>query len=217
MTEGTLVLIFKASLETLGMVLASLTVSTVTGTSLGVLLALTGPSGLVRNKALSFALGAIINTGRSIPFVILMVAIIPFTRLLTGTSIGPLAAIVPLSVAAIPFVARLAETAVLSIEPGVIDACLTMGATRFQIVRYVLIPEALPELVSMATTTAINLVGYSAMAGAIGGGGLGDLAIRYGYQRWEPWVMFWSVLVLLGLVQGIQWLGDKVARRIRRR
>ncbi|HHW17370.1 MAG TPA: ABC transporter permease [Firmicutes bacterium] len=210
-------LIVPATLETLGMVLASLVFSHIFGVPIGILLVLTGPGGIRKNKAVNAVLGTIVNVGRSIPFVILMVAIIPFTRLVTGSSIGPVAAVVPLTVAAIPFVARLTEAAMLTVEPGVIDACISMGATASQIVRYVLIPESLPSLISGAAITAVNLVGYSAMAGAVGGGGLGDLAIRYGYQRWQPDVMFFSVVVLVAMVQGIQYLGDKVSRKYRRR
>lgn len=216
MSRG-LLLVVGSTLETLLMVTVSLVISTVFGVALGTFLVLTRPSGVMPNKTLNQILGTIANIGRSIPFVILMVAIIPFTRFVVGTSIGPVAAIVPLSVSAIPFVARLTETAMLSIEPGVIDAVLSMGATWLQLVRYVLIPEALPELVAGAANTAISLTGYSAMAGAVGGGGLGDLAIRYGYQRWEPWILMSSIVVLVVMVQGIQYAGDKVSRMIRRR
>jgi D-methionine transport system permease protein len=144
-----------------------------------------------------------------------MVAIMPLTKLITGTSIGTIAAIVPLTVSAIPFVARLTETAMLGVEPGVIEACISMGATWWQIVRYVLVPESLPSLIAGAATTAVNLVGYSAMAGAIGGGGLGDLAIRYGYQRWQPDVMLACLVILVGMVQGMQFVGDRVSSKFR--
>lgn len=199
--------------ETLAMVLVSLLYAELIGTPLGIWLVLSGPRGLARNNVVYSVLSTVVNIGRSIPFVILMVAIVPFTRLITGTSVGTFAAMVPLTISAIPFVARITESAMLTVEPGVIDACISMGASRYQIVRYVLVPECLSSLISGAAITAVNLVGYSAMAGAIGGGGLGDLAIRYGYQRWEPAIMALCVIVLICLVQGIQYLGDSAARR----
>lgn len=205
--------VITATFETLGMVLVSLLFAEFVGTPLGIWLVLSGPRGLAENNRLHSVLSTFVNTGRSIPFVILMVSITPFTRLITGTSIGTAAAMVPLSISAIPFVARVTQTAMLTVEPGVIDACVSMGASWYQIVRYVLIPECLSSLVAGASITAVNLVGYSTMAGAIGGGGLGDLAIRYGYQRWEPGVMALCVAVLIGIVQGIQYMGDSAARR----
>jgi len=199
------------------MVAASLLFSEVLGLILGIGLILVRPGGLKENRNVYRILSWVVNIGRSVPFVILMVAIIPLTRLITGTSIGTAAAIVPLSVSAIPFVARLTEIAVLEVEPGIIEACVSMGATWQQVVRYVFIPEAFPSLIAGAATTAVNLVGYSAMAGAIGGGGLGDLAIRYGYQRWETDVMLAALVILIGMVQGMQFVGDKVASKYRRR
>jgi D-methionine transport system permease protein len=162
-------------------------------------------------------LGAVINVGRSIPFIILMVAVIPFTRFVVGTSIGTTAAIVPLSIAAIPFVARLVESAVFEIDRGVIEAAQSMGSSPWQIIWKVLIPEARPALVLGLTITTVNLVGYSAMAGAIGGGGLGDLAIRYGYQRFRADVMLQTVVLLVILVQALQTLGDWASRKLSRR
>jgi D-methionine transport system permease protein len=203
--------------ETLAMVLASSAVAALLGLPLGVLLLLTGPRHLWPRAGLHRALGALVNAGRSTPFIILLVAIIPFTRLLVGTSIGTAAAIVPLSVAAVPFVARLVEAALREVDPGLIEAAQAMGASPRQIVHKVLIPEALPGLVAALTITIVNLVGYSAMAGAVGGGGLGDLGIRYGYQRFQPEVMLAVVLVLIALVQGVQWAGDHLARRVDRR
>jgi len=199
--------------ETIAMVLVSLVFAELIGTPLGILLVLTGPRGMARNDGVYSVLSTVVNIGRSIPFVILMVAIVPFTRLITGTSVGTVAAMVPLTISAIPFVARITESAMLTVEPGVIDACISMGASPYQIVKYVLVPECLASLISGASITAVNLVGYSAMAGAIGGGGLGNLAIRYGYQRWEPAIMAMCVVVLICLVQGIQYIGDKIARR----
>src|SRR5574340_551143 len=169
------------------------------------------------SSALSGLLGAVVNAGRSIPFIILLVAIIPFTRLLVGSSIGTAAAIVPLTVAAIPFVARMAEAALREVDPGLIEAAQSMGASPTQIVRKVLIPEALPGLVAAFTITVVTLISYSAMAGAVGGGGLGDLGIRYGYQRFLPEVMLAVVVILIVLVQGVQSAGDRVARRLNKR
>jgi D-methionine transport system permease protein len=159
-------------------------------------------------------LGAVINLGRSVPFIILMVAIIPFTRRIVGTSIGTTAAIVPLTVAAIPFFARLVEGALKEVDPGVIEAAQSMGTTPLQIIFKVLLPEALPALALAVTVTAVNLVGYSAMAGAIGGGGLGDLAIRYGYQRFRGDIMVQTIAILVLLVQGMQMLGDRIAHKL---
>jgi len=146
-----------------------------------------------------------------------MVAIMPFTRLLTGTSIGTTAAIVPLTVAAIPFVARMVETSLREVDQGVIEAAQAMGASPWEIISKVLIPEAMPSLISGVTITAINLIGYSTMAGAIGGGGLGDLAVRYGYQRFRGDVMFATVVILVLLVQGVQMFGGTLARRVEKR
>ncbi len=211
-TLSSLRAVFPATVQTLGMVSASLIIAEVLGTPLGIWLIMAGPRGIRQNNAAYGILNGLVNTGRSIPFVILMIAILPLTRLITGTSYGPVAAIVPLSVSAIPFVARVTESAMLTVEPGVIDACVSMGASWYQIVKYVLIPECLSSLISSAAITAVNLVGYSTMAGAMGGGGLGDLAVRYGYQRWQPLVMAVSVAVLIVIVQGIQVVGDRTAR-----
>jgi D-methionine transport system permease protein len=210
-------LIATSTLETLGMVFLSLIGGELLGVILGIGLILVRPGGLKSNHYVYSVLSWVVNVGRSIPFVILLVVIIPLTRLITGTSIGPIAAVVPLTVSAIPFVARLTEMAMLEVEPGVIEACVTMGASWQQIVKYVLIPESFPTLVAGAATTAVNLVGYSAMAGAIGGGGLGDLAIRYGYQRWEPDVMIVALVILVGMVQGMQFIGDRIALKYRQR
>ncbi|MGE5552924.1 MAG: methionine ABC transporter permease [Betaproteobacteria bacterium] len=208
-------LLWQGLWETLQMVFVSTAVALTLGTPLGVLLVVTSPGHLWPHRLVNQAFSALANAGRSLPFIILMVAIIPFTRLLVGTSIGTTAAIVPLSVAAIPFVARLVESALAEVDRGVIEAAQAMGASPWQIIGWVLFPEALPALVLGATITAISLVGYSAMAGAIGGGGLGDLAIRYGYQRFQGDVMIATVLVLLGLVQAMQWAGDWLSRRMR--
>jgi ABC-type methionine transport system permease subunit len=201
--------------ETLQMVLVSTAAAVALGTPLGVLLIITSPGHLWPHRLLNRTLSGLVNVGRSLPFIILLVAIIPFTRLLVGTSIGTAAAIVPLSVAAIPFVARLVEAALAEVDPGAVEAALACGASSWQVIWRVLFPEALSSLLLGATITAINLVGYSAMAGAIGGGGLGDLAIRYGYQRFQGDVMLATVVALLALVQVLQLTGDWLARRAR--
>jgi D-methionine transport system permease protein len=187
------------------------------GIPLGVALIVTDKEGMLANPVLNKVLGGIVNATRSVPFVILMVAIIPFTRLIAGTSIGTQAAIVPLAIAAIPFMARIAENAMREVDPGLIVAARAMGATPGQIIRKVLLPEALPGLIAATTVTLVSLIGYSAMAGAIGGGGLGDLGIRYGYQRFLPEVMLAVVVVLIALVQCMQSLGDWLVRRLSHR
>ncbi len=206
-------LLWQATLETFQMVLPAALIAEVLGLALGVLLTLTRPGGLLANRLVNRVLDAIVNIGRSLPFIILLVLLIPFTRLITGTSIGSTAAIVPLTIAAIPFVARLVDGALYGVPGGVIEAARAMGASTGQIVHKVLLPEARPALIQSFTVMLVNLIGYSAMAGAIGGGGLGDLAIRYGYQRFETDVMIATVIVLLLLVQGVQWLGDWAASR----
>ena len=206
-------LLLASLLETLLMVGASGLAAVVFGVPLGVALVVSDRGAMLQNLPLNRVLGAVVNATRSVPFVILMVAIIPLTRLVAGTSIGTQAAIVPLSLAAIPFMARIAENAMREVDPGLITAERAMGATPAQIIRKVLLPEALPGLVAGATVTLVSLIGYSAMAGAIGGGGLGDLGIRYGYQRFLPEVMLAVVAVLIALVQCIQSLGDWLVRR----
>lgn len=205
--------LLNATWETLYMVFISGAIAVLFGIPLGVILFITRDKNILANKYSYLSLGFIVNAVRSIPFIILLVAIIPFTRLIVGTSIGTTAAIVPLSIAAIPFVARIIETALSEIPGGLIEAGLAMGATIFQIISKILIPEALPGIISGITLTLIALVGYSAMAGAIGGGGLGDLAIRYGYQRFDIAVMIETIIVLLVMVQGIQYLGDRLMKR----
>ena len=204
-------LLLNGTLETLYMVSVSLIIAVVFGIPLGVLTTITRKGHILPNGVLNKTLDGIINIGRSIPFIILMVAIIPLTRAIVGTSIGTTAAIVPLAVAAIPFVARVVDNALLEIDPGIIEAARSMGATPLQIIVKVLLPEALPGLILGVTLTAINLIGYSAMAGAIGGGGLGDIAVRYGYQRFRIEVMVQTVIILVLLVQLIQWAGNKIA------
>ncbi|CFU06393.1 ABC transporter inner membrane protein [Bordetella pertussis] len=203
--------------ETLLMVGVSGAISVVVGIPLGVLLIVTGRGGMLQNLAVNRVLAAVVNGTRSVPFIILMVAIIPFTRLLVQTSIGTTAAIVPLAVAAIPFMARVAENAMREVDPGLITAARAMGTSPLQIICKVLLPEALPGLVAATIVTIVSLIGYSAMAGAIGGGGLGDLGIRYGYQRFLPEVMLAVVVVLIALVQVVQSLGDWLVRRMSHR
>ena len=210
-------LLFKALLDTLHMVAVSGILGTLLGLPIGVLLAVTGRGELLQNLVFNRVVGAIVNMTRSTPFIILVVAIIPFTRLIAGTSIGTNAAIVPLTVAATPFIARIVEGAIREVDRGLIEAAQAMGATPFQIIRKVLLPEAMPAIALGLTLSAVSLIGYSAMVGAVGGGGLGDLGIRYGYQRFLPEVMLAVVVVLIVLVQIVQSTGDRIARRVNKR
>ncbi|NLS05390.1 ABC transporter permease [Rhizobium sp. P32RR-XVIII] len=210
-------LLYKALLQTLQMVAISGLVGSLIGLPIGVFLATSGKGELFPAPVSNRVIGAIVNAARSTPFIILVVAIIPFTRLVTGTSIGTYAAIVPLTIATIPFVARLAEAAIREVDKGLIEAARAMGATPLQIVFKVLLAEAKPGLALALTLTLVSLVGYSAMVGAVGGGGLGDLGIRYGYQRFMPEVMLAVVVVLIVLVQLIQSAGDALARRFDKR
>jgi len=202
--------------QTLEMVIIATLIAVLGGLPLGVLLFVTRKQGVLEGVRVHRVVGFVVNAIRSIPFIILMVAITPFTRFIVGTSIGTVAAIVPLSVAAIPFLARLVESALKEIPFGVIEASQAMGASAKQIVMKVLIPEAMPGIIRAMTLTLITLVGYSAMAGAVGGGGLGDLGIRYGYQRFELGVMIATVVVLIVMVQLLQMLGDWLALKLRR-
>jgi D-methionine transport system permease protein len=210
-------LLLEALWETAIMVAISTVVSAVVGLPLGIVLVVTSRGHVLESPVVNRVLGFVVNVGRSTPFIILLVAIVPFTRLVVGTSIGTAAAIVPLAVAAIPFVARLTESALREVDAGLVEAAEAMGATPLQIVSKVLVPEALPGIISGLTITVVSLVGYSAMAGAIGGGGLGDLGIRYGYQRFRPEVMIAVVVVLVVVVEGLQSLGDRLSRRVDRR
>jgi len=212
-----LALFGQSLLETIVMVGISGVVATLLGIPLGVMLRLTDQGGVLRNRAVNGVLGGIVNAVRSVPFIILLVALIPFTRWLAGSSIGTAAAIVPLTIAAAPFVARLVETALREVDTGLIEAAQAMGANTAQIVFKVLLPEALPGIVAGLTITFVTLTGYSAMAGVIGGGGLGDLGIRYGYQRFAPDVMLAVVVVLIAFVQAVQSLGDWAVRRLSHR
>lgn len=207
-------LLLQSIWETVVMTLASGVISFVAGLPLALVLVATDRGGIAENLVVNRALGWVINGFRSVPFIILLVALIPLTRLLVGTSLGTAAAIVPLAIAAAPYYARVAEVSLREVDPGLIEAARAMGGNRWTIVREVLVPEALPGIVAGFTVTLVTLVGASAMAGAIGAGGLGDLAIRYGYQRFETGVMIAVVAVLIVLVSGIQWLGDRLVARL---
>ena len=217
MSPEILRLIWEATLDTLWMVAVSASLATLIGLPLGVFLATSGRGELFATPLVNKALGFVVNATRSTPFIILVVAIIPFTRLLVGTSIGTKAAIVPLTIAAAPFIARLIEGAIREVDQGLVEAARAMGATPLQIVRKVLVPEALPAIVLALTLAVVSLLGFSAMVGAVGGGGLGDLGIRYGYQRFMPDVMAVVVVVLIVLVQLVQSTGDHLSRRLNKR
>lgn len=206
-----------ATWETIYMVAISTFLSYVVGLPLGVILVTTSEGHILENKGFNQVLGSIVNAVRSIPFIVFLILIIPLTRLIVGTSIGTIASIVPLTLAAIPFVARLVETSLKEIEWGLIEAALSMGANAWQVISKVLLPEAMPSLNLGVAITTINLVGYSAMAGIVGGGGLGTLAYYYGYQRYENGIMWITVIVLVILVQLVQMLGDTLAAKISNR
>ncbi|MEU4656273.1 methionine ABC transporter permease [Streptomyces sp. NPDC023723] len=210
-------LLAQAGQETLIMVGWSTLIAVVAGLPIGVLLVLTDRGGLLQNTPVNKVLGQIVNIARSMPFIILMVALMSFTRWVTGTTIGSTAAIVPLAIGGIPFFARLVETAVREVDGGLVEAVQAMGGSTWTIVRKVLVPEALPSLIASTTTTVIALIGYSAMAGTVGGGGLGDLAVRYGYQRFETGLMWITVAVLAVAISVIQFAGDGAARALHRR
>ena len=204
-----------ALLEPLQMVGLSGLATVLLGLPLGVVLLVTQPGGMAQNRPLHLLLsGVLVNITRSVPYAILMVSLIPLTRLLAGTSVGPVAASVSLTIACVPFFARLVETSLREVDPGKIDAAHAMGSTRFQTVWKVLLPEALPSLVAGITTTMVALIGYSAMAGLVGGGGLGRLAYNYGYQRFQPEVMIVVLVILVLLVQLVQLVGDAVVRAV---
>ncbi|MFJ4471273.1 methionine ABC transporter permease [Streptomyces sp. NPDC089424] len=210
-------LLEQACTETLIMVGWSTLIAVVLGLPIGVLLVLTDKGGLLQSTVLNKVIGQIVNVGRSLPFIILMVALMSFTRWVTGTTIGSGAAIVPLAIGGIPFFARLVETAVREVDHGLVEAVQSMGGNNWTIVRKVLVPEALPSLIASTTTTVIALIGYSAMAGTVGGGGLGDLAVRYGYQRFETGLMWITVAVLAVVISLIQFAGDHAARSLHHR
>lgn len=207
----------QGTVDTLVMTLASTLFAYVIGVPLGVLLVITAKDGLWPQRALNTVLGWIVNIGRSIPFIILLVAIIPFTRLVVGTSLGVPGAIVPLTVAAIPFVGRMVEQSLAEVDGGLVEAAQSFGANTWQIVCKVMLRESLPSLVRGASITVITLFGYTAMAGAVGAGGIGDIAIRYGYQRYLGDVMVASIVLCIVLVQVFQSIGDLVARLVDKR
>ena len=210
-------LIAWSTLDTLIMVGLSGLLGTLFGLPLGVFLAISRAGELFSAPTTNRVLGLIVNATRSTPFIILVVAIVPLTRLIVGTSIGTRAAVVPLTIAAIPFIGRVVEAAIREVDQGLVEAARAFGASPLQIVRKVLLPEALPALTLALTLTLVSLLGYSAMVGAVGGGGLGDLGIRYGYQRFMPEVMAAVVIVLIVLVQGVQSFGETIARRLDKR
>ncbi|EJC83957.1 ABC-type metal ion transport system, permease component [Rhizobium leguminosarum bv. trifolii WSM2297] len=214
MTPIMLELLIRSLWETILMTVASGVISLVAGLPLGLALVVTARGGIAENLWINRGLGAVINGFRSVPFIILLVALIPLTRLIVGTALGTWAAIVPLAIAATPYYARIAEVSLREVDRGLIDAVRAMGGNRWTIIREVLVPEALPGIVAGFTVTLVTLIGASAMAGAIGAGGLGDLAIRYGYQRFETDVMITVVVVLIVLVCGIQWIGDRLVAKL---
>ncbi len=210
-------LVWKGLLETVYMVSVSVVISYLIGIPLGIILVISESGHINENKKLNSILGTIVNIGRSIPFIILLAFLTPFTRKIIGTSIGTTAAIVPLTIAAIPFVARMVESSFKEIPWGVIEAALASGSSSMDIIRKVLIPEAMPSLILGATITTITLISYSAMAGAVGGGGLGDVALRYGFYRFETTLMFVVIIVLIILIQILQMIGDRIAANIDKR
>lgn len=214
MSNEMIELLIKSFWETGYMVVASTVLASLIGIPLGIILTVTRNGHILPNAVINSVLGVIVNATRSTPFIILMVAIIPLTRMLVGSSIGTTAAIVPLTISAAPFIARVIESSLLEIDHGVIEAAQSMGASPLQIIYKVLLPEALHSIVLGITLAVIALIGYSAMAGVLGGGGLGDLAIRYGYQRFQPDVMIVTVVILIAMVQIIQYLGDTLSKKL---
>ena len=214
MTPVMIDLFIRSFFQTLIMTGASGVISLVAGLPLGLVMIATDRGGIAENLWVNRLLGMLINGFRAVPFIILLVALIPVTRLIVGTSLGTAASIVPLSIAATPYFARIAEVSLREVDKGLIEAVRAMGGSRWTIIREVLIPEALPGIVAGFTVTLVTLIGASAMAGAIGAGGLGDLAIRYGYQRFETGIMIAVVAVLIVLVCGVQWLGDRLVQRL---
>ncbi|MBW7056079.1 ABC transporter permease [Paracoccus bogoriensis] len=217
MSANLIPILWEATLQTLYMVAISSLLGALGGLPLGVFLACSQRGELLSAPWMNRILGLAVNATRSVPFIILVVAIIPLTRAIVGTSIGTNAAIVPLTLAAIPFIARLVENAIREVDAGLIEAARAMGATPLQIIRKVLIPEALPGITLGLTLAVVSLIGYSAMVGAVGGQGLGDLGIRYGYQRFMPEVMAAVVVILIVMVQLVQSIGEWIAARLDRR
>ncbi|KMT22410.1 methionine ABC transporter permease [Clostridium cylindrosporum] len=207
--------LIKAFVDTILMVSWSLFIGTLIAIPLALILVLTRPDGILQNKYVYSIFNVVINILRSLPFIILLVAIMPFTRLVVGTSIGIKAAIVPLIVYIAPYISRLIENSLLEVDRGIIEASQAMGATTYQVIRYFLIPEAMPSLVLSITTATIGLIGATAMAGTVGAGGVGDIAISYGYERFDTLVMVITVLILIAVVQLVQNIGNYVSRKLR--
>jgi D-methionine transport system permease protein len=207
-------LLLNATCETAYMVLLAAVFTVALGLPVGVLLFLTRKDGILPNRTLATVLNTVVNVGRALPFVVLLIALIPFTRLLVGTTLGSTAAIVPITLGAFPFFARIVENALDEVDRGRIEAVVSMGGNLWHIVSRVLLPEALPALIAGITLTIVMLIGFSAMAGVVGGGGLGDLAIRYGYQRFDNQIMAATIVVLLVMVQLIQKIGDRIVRSL---
>lgn len=210
-------LVLNGTLETLYMVFLSGILTIAIGLPLGVLLFVSRPQGLAASPKINVLLGAVVNVGRSLPFVVLLIALIPLTRLIVGTTLGSTAAVVPITLGAIPFFARIVESALDEVDAGRIEAIQAMGGNLRHIIFTVLLPEALPALLAGVTLTLVMLIGFSSMAGVIGGGGLGDLAIRYGYQRFNNQVMIATIVVLVIMVQLVQSVGDRLVRSLAHR
>lgn len=217
MSNDMILLLCKSLWQTVYMVCVSMAIASVIGIPLGILLVTTAKEQILECQVLNRIIATIVNAVRSVPFIILMVAIIPLTRMLVGTSIGTTAAMVPLTLSAIPFIGRQVENSIREVPYGLVEAALSLGATPFQIIRHVLLPEALSSIVAQLTTVIIALIGASAMAGTIGGGGIGDLAIRYGYQRFRPDIMLITVIILIVLVQIVQFAGNYTAKKLNKK
>lgn len=209
-------LVLQSTLETLYMVFFSTILAFILGFPIGILLVITKENGILEMVKINKILEIVINTLRSFPFIILMILLFPLSRVIVGTSIGSTAAIVPLSISAAPFIARIVEGALNEVDKGLIEASSSMGANNWTIIFKVMVPETLPHLIHGITITVISLIGFSAMAGSIGGGGLGDLAIRYGYQRFQLDIMIWAVIVIIIIVQIVQSFGNYLARKIKK-
>ncbi|WP_299998336.1 methionine ABC transporter permease [uncultured Cedecea sp.] len=210
-------LLLDGTLDTLYMVALAALFTLLIGLPLGVLLFVTRRGGVMSAPRLNQLLGSIINVGRSLPFIVLLIALIPFTRVIVGTTLGSTAAVVPITIGAFPFFARIVESALDEVDKGRIEAILSMGGNAWHVISKVLLPEALPALLAGITLTIVMLIGFSSMAGVIGGGGLGDLAIRYGYQRFNDQVMIGTVVIMVAMVQLVQSTGDRLVRRLAHR
>ncbi|WP_058486674.1 methionine ABC transporter permease [Defluviitalea phaphyphila] len=214
---GALLLFLRETGNTFYMVFVSTLIAIIIGMPIGIILVITEKGGIKENLKLNKVLGTIVNIGRSFPFAILIIALMPFTRLIIGTSIGTTATIVPLSIAAAPFVARVIESSIKEVDKGIIEAAIAMGSTPWEIIIKVLIPEAMSSIILGITLTIINLIGYSAMAGLVGGGGLGNIAIQYGYYRYDFSLMIVTIILLIILVQLIQWIGNSIAKKMNKK